>query len=558
MLERVAAHLEAHLRSTGITSAAAIQTALGISQPTLSRAIAALGPVVIRIGRARATHYAHARNVGLHGSSWPLYRIDAEGRAATHGTLTALHGEAFAYSAQDYAELWHAGTRPPGAFAQLPWFLADLRPGGFLGQHYARRHATELGRAAAPRALAHGPRHGRARSPTARTCPATSSSARPCSSACSARTCSRRPPSPPPIAARATPNSPPKPSRAKPRAPSLGGEFPKFATCVHLGDDRYRHVLVKFTETANTPAKRRWVDLLICEHLAARVLAGQGIAAAASELVVAGERLCLEVERFDRIGAHGRRGTVTLAALDDAFHDQHDDWPHAAARLARDGWIDAATLATIRWLHAFGMLIANTDLHFGNLSFHTQAARPLALAPAYDMLPMLYRPAATGEIVEREFQPPLPLPEARASWQLAATLATTFWRAVEADARVSLPFRRIASANAALIQKSARRGVAARPSPVAQSALLQGSGLADAAPIANAQRCRSALCARPQHHDLAQTHAALADGPRAPAAIESPHVHACDATTQHPAYPSSSAADPSTTTYDDAVADELQ
>mgnify|MGYP003402478962 CR=1 FL=1 len=59
MLERVAAHLEAYLRSTGITPAATIQTALGISQPTLSRAVAALGPVVIRIGRARATHYAH-------------------------------------------------------------------------------------------------------------------------------------------------------------------------------------------------------------------------------------------------------------------------------------------------------------------------------------------------------------------------------------------------------------------------------------------------------------------------------------------------------------------
>jgi hypothetical protein len=69
------------------------------------------------------------------------------------------------------------------------------------------------------------------------------------------------------------------------------------------------------------------------------------------------------------------------------------------------------------------------------------------------MLPMLYRPAATGEIVEREFQPPLPMPEARESWQLAAQLAITFWHTVEADARVSLPFRRIAAANAAHIER---------------------------------------------------------------------------------------------------------
>lgn len=453
MLERTSAHLEAHLRTTGITSAAAIQAALGISQPTLSRAIAALGPAVIRIGRARATHYAHARSIGLHGSHWPLYRIDAEGRASTHGTLTALHGDAFAYSAQAYAELWHAGTRPPGAFPKLPWFLADLRPEGFLGLHYARRHAAELG---APQALDHWRTdhlvaallvHGEdlpgdfvlgqamlERVQRARL-------------------------QPPPAVAAADRGTRYAELAAEAVAgetarPSLGGEFPKFATCVDLGQGRYRHVLVKFTETANTPAKRRWVDLLICEHLAARVLAQQGIAAAASELVVAGERLCLEVERFDRIGAHGRRGAVTLAALDDAFHGHCDDWPQAAARLARDGWIDAPTLATIRWLHAFGQLIANTDLGFANLSFHVEAGRPLALAPPYDMLPMLYRPAATGELVEREFHPPLPAPEDRASWHLAAQLATTFWRTVEADARVSLPFRRIAGANATQIQKA--------------------------------------------------------------------------------------------------------
>jgi hypothetical protein len=92
-------------------------------------------------------------------------------------------------------------------------------------------------------------------------------------------------------------------------------------------------------------------------------------------------------------------------------------------------------------------------MQFGNLAFHLHATRPLALAPAYDMLPMLYRPAATGEIVEREFQPPLPMPEARESWQLAAQLAITFWHTVEADARVSLPFRRIAAANAAHIER---------------------------------------------------------------------------------------------------------
>ena len=223
---------------------------------------------------------------------------------------------------------------------------------------------------------------------------------------------------------------------------------------MHLGDDRYRHVLVKFTETANTPAKRRWVDLLICEHLAARVLADQGIAAAASELVVAGERLCLEVARFDRIGAHGRRGASPWPHSTTPSTTRTTTGPTPPRASPATAGSTPSTLATIRWLHTFGQLIANTDLHFGNLSFHLHSRPPARagarLRHAADALP------PRRHRRNRRARIPAAVAHAGSARVLATrrTLAITFWRAVEADARVSLPFRRIATANAALIQKA--------------------------------------------------------------------------------------------------------
>jgi serine/threonine protein kinase HipA of HipAB toxin-antitoxin module len=46
------------------------------------------------------------------------------------------------------------------------------------------------------------------------------------------------------------------------------------------------------------------------------------------------------------------------------------------------------------WLKVFGHLMGNTAMHLGNLSFNRVGSRSYALAPVYDMLPMLNRPAS--------------------------------------------------------------------------------------------------------------------------------------------------------------------
>ena len=59
---------------------------LQLSQPTLSRAIAALGDEVVRLGAGPSIHYAlrdRARGIG----EAPVYRVSAEGILRELGTL---------------------------------------------------------------------------------------------------------------------------------------------------------------------------------------------------------------------------------------------------------------------------------------------------------------------------------------------------------------------------------------------------------------------------------------------------------------------------------------
>ncbi|MET0937107.1 MAG: hypothetical protein ABWX83_14025 [Luteibacter sp.] len=104
-------------------------------------------------------------------------------------------------------------------------------------------------------------------------------------------------------------------------------------------------------------------------------------------------------------------------------------------------------------------MIANTDMHFGNLSFFLDDALPLQLTPGYDMLPMQYRPSVSGAVVARDFEPAVPMPADMTYWALAARWAETYWQRVAGHVSISDDFRRIADRNresvAALIRRFA-------------------------------------------------------------------------------------------------------
>ncbi|HEY0335010.1 MAG TPA: hypothetical protein VGC74_15095, partial [Stenotrophomonas sp.] len=138
----IAERLVEQLRQRGRLPAAEAQQLLGVTRPSLGRALAT-EPAIVRVGKARATQYALRRP--LRGESqWPLYRLTPEARVEHLGDLLALDRGEFAFQTdRPRPALLH----PPferGIYPDVPWFLDDLRPNGFLGRTYAHRVAREL------------------------------------------------------------------------------------------------------------------------------------------------------------------------------------------------------------------------------------------------------------------------------------------------------------------------------------------------------------------------------------------------------------------------------
>jgi hypothetical protein len=442
------------LRQGAPASAPALAAALGISQPTVSRELAALGDGVLRLGRARQTRYSLLRPMGVAGrlgARWPLSRIDASGRANALGHLAAAGAHGFVFEPQRAAPALTHGDFTAGWYEGLPWFIDDLRPQGFLGRAFARRvsaalqlpedparwsdddvavalllHGDDepgdlvLGEAALRRAqqdLLDSP-HAIAEGVQATRYPALAEAA----------------------------------LHGEAVGSSAGGERPKFGVVVQTRRARaasppaWRSCIVKFSDRTDTPGGTRWADLLRCEHLAAQVLREHGVDAAATTIVDAGKRCFLEVTRFDRTPTLGRRGLVSLRALDAAFHGHGAiDWWRYAPQLEREGWIGTTDAQRLSVLGLFGALIGNDDMHLGNASLVLGDERPLPLAPAYDMLPMRFAPTAGGEVVARSFTALPPAPEFAPAWRHAAQAAIVFWQRVRSTARISSAFKAIAA-----------------------------------------------------------------------------------------------------------------
>jgi DNA-binding transcriptional ArsR family regulator len=439
--DAVLAALRAHPRA----KAEVLTAALGVNQSTISRVMKRLAGRVIVRGRASRTRYAALGAVRGQGQ-FPLFRLDEHGRGNDHGVLecvaptgTAVDGPARATWPADDAmrDGWYDG---------LPYWMLDMAPQGFLGRQFARAHSLLLRVPEDPSAwsdddilsalsllgddtpgdlilgeAAYRRFEAGARQAEARLIDA-------------------------PHVAEAYAGLAAQSLADGVAGSSAGGEFPKF-TAARIVDGEVRHVIVKFSGAdAGAAAVQRWSDLLVCEHLAARTLrATEGFTAAQTRVHRDAGRTFLEIERFDRHGLLGRSPLCSLEALNGGLIGAGAPlaWPALARRLEQIGALAPEDGAAVDRLWWFGRLIANTDMHLGNLSF----APGLAPRPAYDMLPMLYAPTRSGELPAADFTAPAPLPTERAAWTAAAAAARTFWMRCAADTRISEAFRRVCEAN---------------------------------------------------------------------------------------------------------------
>lgn len=419
----------------GVGTSTELQTRLGLSQPTVSRALSALVKQgrLLKVGAARSQQYLLPRHIEGVGSQIGIVRIDTQGRVSPFARMVALPGGRFWVNEADGLTQLHDG---------LPWFLDDMRPQGFMGQTFVQNH-PEL---SLPADLRHwNDDHAlKAMVLAGDDLPGNlivgeQALASYLSGVRQTAVVQQPEVEYPRLAMLAMQGAQP--------GSSAGGEQPKFSALVNG-----QAMLVKFSPSGDAPGDERSRDLLVCEHLALQTLAAAGLPAAESQIVIAGGRVFLQSKRFDRTDK-GRIGMVSLLVYDAQYVGEMDNWSATAQRMAARQLMTSQDAQQLQLLEAYGLLIANTDRHYGNISFLLQDD-DWRLSPTYDMLPMLYAPVK-GELVERDFasRKLQPTSHTLAVWPQAKQLAQQFWQSVAADTRVSDAFKALAQANADVVAK---------------------------------------------------------------------------------------------------------
>ncbi len=454
--------LESELRRSPRMSASDLARQLGVSVPTVLRILREREDRIVRFGTTKNARYASRRALRGVARPIPVYLIDPAGKGHHVNTLELIEPDGSYMNLAVMA--WPTDPTGGGWWDGLPYPLRDMRPQGFLGRNFARRIYQESAISPDPDEWSDDDiayvltRYGSD----------TSGNLVIGDQAYASWLTQVSRPSPPLSPAglyeHYTQFADDITSRLG-TGSSAAGEFPKFTASRELANSSTPHVIVKFSGADSSTSVRRWSDLLTCESLALRALTETTSlpAAPARLLMKENGRTFLEVERFDRYGLFGRSELLSLANLNEALVGKStSSWPELMADLGRLGLTTPELEADVQLIWWYGRLIANTDMHQGNLSFRLSrqgnAKQPLLrLAPVYDMLPMLYAPLSGGEVPTREFEVPLPLPRDREVWQAACRAALHFWELASGDAGITREFRTQCSTSKNRLEELAAR-----------------------------------------------------------------------------------------------------
>jgi hypothetical protein len=424
------------LSQRGLVSSQDLQVFTSKSQATVSRVLDDLSGRVLVFGKARATRYGLPKSIHGHGAQQPIWWADAEGGTQQIGTLSLLTGDTL------FVETDQLQTVTTGA---LPWFLAPLHVQGFLGRLHAQR-LEKSGISSNPEqwgleSILFSALH-----------------LRDVSGAITIGTSDTHVSDPPdgPLPHVLSPREhlgaafdklAANVAKTFPVGSSAGGEQPKFLAVIGSSSNELaRHVLVKFSPPRGTSYGERWHDLLHAEALASQTLTEHGVPVAQTFVVETSTRTYFVSERFDRVGATGRRHVVSVGDAHKAFvAGSYGNWAATCTALARQRRLSELDAERAAALLAFGRLIGNSDMHSGNLGLFVEredlAKGGFNLAPVYDMLPMRWRP--NHSLGEAPDYTPFNV-EGFADTNGAARPAHSFWVRLAESQKVSVGISKLA------------------------------------------------------------------------------------------------------------------
>lgn len=408
-----------------------IQAATGLNQTAVSRQLRQLGNAVVKIPNGRSPKYALTRNAFGADDRLPLIMVDAQGNHTVTATFRPLaHGGFFIEPSAKTPKVL-LGTNGDGLYDDLPYFLTDLCPQGFIGRQIARELAAKTGDFPSDPRYWNANHIGRYLIANGDDLPGNFKLGHQAADRIQRQTTRHDEHDYPILADQAINGTLP--------GSSAGGEQPKFTA---YNVDQSVHVIVKFSPKDNSAVAQRWRDILITEYHATETLTAFDYPAAKTRLIEAGDRLFLESQRFDRIGEYGRAPMISLQTIDAEFIGLGSNWSDVMAALHNEQLISESSVRTAQVLQYFGRLINNTDMHLGNLSLGIDGDS-FQLLPVYDMCSMGFAPKSSGEVAPFAFTSlnPDTLSGDSAITSEVIDIARQFWARVHDDDRISDEFR---------------------------------------------------------------------------------------------------------------------